>query len=188
LFYAPGSIFGSEVGVGSSFHILRSRARFGRYRWRRVQFSCFALSDSFWAISRVSGHVFTFISRTYFWRRDQFSCFALSDLFWAVATTSGADFMFCAPGSFSTILRAPVHFSCFPLRTRFGWYQGHRVAFSCFALPDSFSTVPRVLVAVFLVCAPRHNLGGIDGVRPRFHILCSRTRLGQYRWRRVRFS
>jgi hypothetical protein len=45
MFCAPGLVFGSTEGVGSRFHILRSRTRFRRYRGRRVPFSCFALLD-----------------------------------------------------------------------------------------------------------------------------------------------
>jgi hypothetical protein len=45
-FCAPRLIFGGTEGVGSHFHILRSRTRFRRYRVCRVPFSCFALPDS----------------------------------------------------------------------------------------------------------------------------------------------
>jgi hypothetical protein len=47
MFCAPGLIFGSTEGVGSLFHVLRSRTHFRQYRGRRVPFSCFALPDSF---------------------------------------------------------------------------------------------------------------------------------------------
>jgi hypothetical protein len=79
MFYAPGLVFGGTEGVGSRFHVLRSRTRFRRYRgrrvlfhvlrarthfrwyrWRRVPFSCFALPDTFSAVSRVSGNVLIF--------------------------------------------------------------------------------------------------------------------------------
>jgi hypothetical protein len=60
MFCAPGLIFGGTEGVGSLFHVLRSRTRFRRYRGLRVLFSCFALPDSFSTISRVSGPVFMF--------------------------------------------------------------------------------------------------------------------------------
>jgi hypothetical protein len=39
LFCAPGLVFGGTEGVGSRFHVLRSRTRFRRYRGRRVPFS-----------------------------------------------------------------------------------------------------------------------------------------------------
>jgi hypothetical protein len=60
MFCAPGHIFGSTEGVGSCFHVLRSRTRFRRYRGRRVPFSCFALPDSVLAVPRASGPVFKF--------------------------------------------------------------------------------------------------------------------------------
>jgi hypothetical protein len=58
MFCAPGHVFGSAGVVGSLFHVLRSRTRFRWFRGRRVQFSCFALPDSFSAVSRASGNVF----------------------------------------------------------------------------------------------------------------------------------
>jgi hypothetical protein len=60
IFCAPGLIFDVAEGVGSRFHILCSRICFGRYRRRRVQFSCFALPGSFGAVTRVSGPIFRF--------------------------------------------------------------------------------------------------------------------------------
>jgi hypothetical protein len=44
---AHGLVFGGSDGIGSSFHVLRSRTHFHQYRGvRRVLFSYFALSDS----------------------------------------------------------------------------------------------------------------------------------------------
>jgi hypothetical protein len=60
MFCAPGLFFGGTEGVGSRFHVLRSRTRFRWYRGRRVPFSFFALSDSFSAVSSASGLVFMF--------------------------------------------------------------------------------------------------------------------------------
>jgi hypothetical protein len=45
MFCAPGLVFDGTDGVGSRFHVLRARTRFGRYRGRRVPFSCFARPD-----------------------------------------------------------------------------------------------------------------------------------------------
>jgi hypothetical protein len=59
-FCAPGLVFGCIVGVGSLFHVLRSRTHFRQYLGRWVPFSCFALQDSFSAIPRESGPFFTF--------------------------------------------------------------------------------------------------------------------------------
>jgi hypothetical protein len=60
MFYAPGHSFGSTEGVGSHFHVLRSRTSFRRYRRRRVLFSCFTLPYSFSAVPRASGPVIKF--------------------------------------------------------------------------------------------------------------------------------
>jgi hypothetical protein len=60
MFCAPGLVLGGTEGVGSHFHVLRSRNLFRRCRVRRVPFSCFALPDSFSAVSKASGPVFMF--------------------------------------------------------------------------------------------------------------------------------
>jgi hypothetical protein len=53
-------VFGGTEDIGSSFHVLRYRSRFRRYRGRGVQFSCFALSNSFWTVPKASGPIFMF--------------------------------------------------------------------------------------------------------------------------------
>jgi hypothetical protein len=60
IFYTPGLVFGGTEGVGSRFHILRSRTSFRRYRGRPVPFSRSAPSDSFSAEPRASVPVFMF--------------------------------------------------------------------------------------------------------------------------------
>jgi hypothetical protein len=60
MFCAPELIFGGTEGVGSRFHVLRSRTHFWRYRGRQDPFSYFSRSDLFWAIPRASGPVFLF--------------------------------------------------------------------------------------------------------------------------------
>jgi hypothetical protein len=60
MFCAPGLVFVGTEGVGSRFHVLRSRTLFRRYRGRRVLFSCFALPDTFSTVPTASGHVFMF--------------------------------------------------------------------------------------------------------------------------------
>jgi hypothetical protein len=121
-FYAPGLVFDGTEGVGARFHVLHSKTLFGRYRGRRVPFSCFALPDSFRAVLRASGTVFKFCAlenvisgtkgfgahfhvlryRTRFWRYRgrwvPFSCFALPDTFSALPRAPDPVFMFCAPG------------------------------------------------------------------------------------------
>jgi hypothetical protein len=62
IFCAPELVFdGSEV-VGFLFHYFRS-TRFGRYRGRRVSFSCYALLDKLVAVPRASGLFFMFCAR-----------------------------------------------------------------------------------------------------------------------------
>jgi hypothetical protein len=53
MFCTHGLVFGGTEGVGSRFHVLRYRTRFGRYSGRRVPFSCFARPDSFSAVPRA---------------------------------------------------------------------------------------------------------------------------------------
>jgi hypothetical protein len=59
-FCAVGLVFGGTDGVGSRFHVLRSRTRFRLYRGRRVPFLRFALPDSFLTVTSASRPVFTF--------------------------------------------------------------------------------------------------------------------------------
>jgi hypothetical protein len=121
MFCAPRLIFGGKEGVGSHFHVLRSRARFRWYRERWVPFSCFARPNLFSAVPRKSGPAFMFCSlglffggsegvearfhvlryRICFWRcegrRLLFSCFALPNSFCALPRVSAFIFMFSAP-------------------------------------------------------------------------------------------
>jgi hypothetical protein len=60
MFSVPGLIFGGTVGVGSRFLVLRARTGFRLFPEHRVPFSCFVRPDSFSAIPRVSGPIFTF--------------------------------------------------------------------------------------------------------------------------------
>jgi hypothetical protein len=111
-------------GVGSSFHILRSQNHFRPYQGRQIQFSYFALSNSFLAVSRESTPTFVFCAPGLV-----FGC------------TDGV-------GSTFHVLRSQTHFrqSCgrwvqfsyFPLLYLFQRYQWCWVQFSCFTLPESF--------------------------------------------------
>jgi hypothetical protein len=89
---------------------------------RQVPFSCFALSNSFSTVPRVSGPVFMFyapnlvlggtegaLSRfhvlrsssglgLYRGREVPFSCFLLPNLFWALSREPDPVFIFCALG------------------------------------------------------------------------------------------
>jgi hypothetical protein len=53
-------IFGGIEVVGSRFQVLRFRNRFRRYHGHRFSFSCFALSNTFWALLMVPGPIFIF--------------------------------------------------------------------------------------------------------------------------------
>jgi hypothetical protein len=175
MFCAPGLVFGGSEGVGSRFHVLRSRTHFRRFRGRRVLFSCFARPDSFPAVPRASGPVFMFCApglifggtegvrfgfhvfraRTLFrrfgGRRVLFSCLARPDSFSEVPRASGPVFMFCAPGLvFGCSGGVRSRFNVLRSRTRFRRCRVRRVPFSCFALPDSFSAVPGASGPVFM--------------------------------------
>jgi hypothetical protein len=52
MFCSPGLIFGYR------FHVWRFRTHFRLYRWRRVPFSCFALSGLFFAVPEALDSVF----------------------------------------------------------------------------------------------------------------------------------
>jgi hypothetical protein len=140
-FNVPVLVFGETEGVGSRFHVLRSRTFFQRYRGCRQPFSCFALPKSFSTVPWASGFVFIFCApghvffsaegvgsrflvlhcrtlfRRYRGRRVPFSCFARPHLFSAVPRSSGPVFIFGA-------------------RTHFLWYRGRRFPFSYFALSN----------------------------------------------------
>jgi hypothetical protein len=72
LFCAPGLLFDGAECVGSLIHVLRAQthfrrlqgrrvaSRFQRYRVRRVSISRFPCPDSFLAVPRASGPIFTF--------------------------------------------------------------------------------------------------------------------------------
>jgi hypothetical protein len=161
MFYAPELIFGCTEGVGTHFHVLRSRTHFRLYRGLPVPFSCFARLESFSAVMRASGPVFIFCApglifgsvecvgscfhvlrartcfRRYRGRLILFSYFACPDSFSAVLRTSGPVFMFCALGLiFGGTECVGFSFHVLRSRTRFRRYRGRQVPFSSFALPD----------------------------------------------------
>jgi hypothetical protein len=142
------------------FHVLRSRTHLRRYRGRRVPFSCFALPDSFSAVSRTLGPIFLFCAlellvggtdgvgfpfhvlrsrnrfRRYRGRPIPFSSFPLPNMFLAVPRASGPIFMFCTPGLLFDGTECVG--SCFQVlrsRTRFRRYRGSRLPFSGFWTP-----------------------------------------------------
>jgi hypothetical protein len=174
MFCAPGLVSGGTEGVGYRFYFLRSRTHFGRYRGRRVPFSSFAITNTFWVVRRPSGLIFKFCSlghvfggtegvgsrfhvlrspthfRQYRGRRGSISCFALPDSFSTVARTLWPVGIFCARGHI------------------FEGTEG--------------------VGPVFMFCTPRLVSGGTEAVGARFHVLRSRTLFQRNRGRRVRFS
>jgi hypothetical protein len=188
MFCAFELVFDGTEGVGSCFHVLRSRTHFGRYRRRRVPFSCFALPDSFGTVPKVVGPVFMFCA---------------PEIVWGGPRASGPIFKFCAHGHiFGGTEGVGSHFHVSHSRTRFRRYRWRRVPFSCFVLPNPFWAVSRASGAVFTFCAPRLILtlprasgpvfmfcapglvfDGTEGVGSRLHILRYRT---NFRWNRRR--
>jgi hypothetical protein len=204
MFCAPKLVFGGTEGV---------RSRFRRNRGCRLPFSCFALLDLFLAVRMASVLVFMFCApelvfdgsegvrscfhilrpqtrfRRYRGHRVPFSYFALPDSFSAVPRASGLIFMFCVAGLvFGGKEGVGSHFHVLRSRTIFRRYRGRWVPFSYFALPDSFSAVLGASGSVFMFCAPGLIFGCTKVVGSRFHFLCSQTRFGRYRGRRVLFS
>jgi hypothetical protein len=105
MFCTLGFVFGGTEGVGSCFHVLRSRTRIRcrRCRVRRVPFSGFECPNSFSAVTRALVPIFMFCAPGLIFqrcrvRRVPFSCFALLESFPAVPRASFPVFMFCAPG------------------------------------------------------------------------------------------
>jgi hypothetical protein len=192
MFCPPGLIFGGTDGVGSRFHVLRSRNHLRRYRGRWDPLPCFALPDSFSAVPRASDPVFMFcateIVLRYRGRRVRISYFAFPDSFSAVPRASALVFMFCAPGLvFDGTVGVGSRFHVLRSQTRFQRCGGRRLLFSCFALPDSFSAVPTASCPVFMFCPSEHVFDGSEGVGSRFHVLRSRTRFRRCAVHRVRF-
>jgi hypothetical protein len=193
MFSAPGLIFDSSEGVGSRFHVLRSRTHFQRFGGRRVPFSCFVLPDTFLAVARASVLISKFC--------------ALGHVS-AVRRASGLFFMFCVPVLvFGDTEGVGSRFHVLCTRTNLWWYRRRPLSFSCFALTETFSAVCRPSGPVFMFCVPEHIFGGTNGVRSRFHVLrsqplfrrCgrrqvpfhvlrSRTRIRRCEGRRVLFS
>jgi hypothetical protein len=165
MFCAPGLIFGGSEGIGSRFHFLRARTRFGWYRERRVPFFMFSGPGIIFRGAECVGSRFHVLrARTRFrqcrGRPVSFSCFACPDSFSVVPMASGPVFMFCPPGLvFGGSECVGSRFHVLRSMTHFRRYLGRRVPFSCFALPNSFSAVPRASGPDFMFCAPELVFG-----------------------------
>jgi hypothetical protein len=155
MFCALRHVFGGSKGIGSRFHVLRSRTRFRRYRGRQFPFSCFTLIDSFLAVLRVSGPVFKF--------------YAPGPILGGTEGAGSSLHVSRSRTRFGRYQGCRVQFSCFGSRTRFGRYRGRRVPFSCFALRDHFWALLRASGPILKLRAPGLILGGTEGVRPCFH-------------------
>jgi hypothetical protein len=173
MFCVPKHFFNGVEGVGSYFHVLKSRTHFRRFRQRLVPFSCFGLPDSFLAVPRTSAPVFMFYApglvfdgtegvgsrfhvlrtQTRFRRcpvcRVPFSCFARPNSFSTVQKASGPVFMFCSLGLI------------------FGGTEG---------------------VRSHMFWAPEFVFGGSEVGGSRFHVLPSQTHFRRYRRRWFPFS
>jgi hypothetical protein len=151
MFCVPGPVLGGTEGARSNFHVLRSQTHFRRYQGRHVQFSCFALPDSF-SVVRCAPVSFSMVSRA---SGPVFMYCAPRHIFLAVPRVSGLIVMFCAP------------------RLVLGGTEGVRFSFFYLALLDPFSEVPRAWGPIFMFYAPELIFRGIEGLSSRFHVLCS---------------
>jgi hypothetical protein len=157
IFCSPRLIFDGTEGVGSCFHVLRSRTRFRRYRGRGVSFSYFARPDSFSAVPRASGPVFMFCA---------------PGLVFGGTEGVGSRFYVLRPGLvFGGTEVVGSRFHVLRSRTNFWRYRGSRVPFSVFVLRDSFSAVTSASGPVFTFCAPGLIFGGTEGVGSYFHVV-----------------
>jgi hypothetical protein len=183
MFYAPGLVFDGTEGVGSHFHVLRSRTRFQRYRGLLVPFSCFALPDSFSAVPMAYGPIFIFCAPGLVFGGTE----GVGSRFHVLRSRTRYR-RYRGLGSRFHALRAQNRFRVLRARAHFRRYRGRRVPFSCFTRPDSFSAVPRASGPVFKLCAPGLIFGYTVGVVSRIHVLRARTLFRMYRGRRVPFS
>jgi hypothetical protein len=122
-------------------------------------------------------------------RQLPFLCFVLPDSFFAVMRASAPVFKFCAPGIiFDGTEGIRSRFHVCTLGHVFGDREGVGSRFHVLRTRNRFSAVPRVLVSVYMFCAPEVVSRGTEGVRSRFHVLRDRTGFRRYRGRRLQFS
>jgi hypothetical protein len=115
MFCTPGLVFGGTSGIGSRFHVLRSRTRFRRYRGHRVPFPRFASGLVFGGTEGVESSFHVLRSRTHFRRY-----LGRRVTFLAGQRASCRVFMFCAPGHvFSGTEDIRFRFNVLHARTHF---------------------------------------------------------------------
>jgi hypothetical protein len=165
----PEPIFGGAGCVGSIFHILRSCTHFSRYRGHRVEFSFFALPNSFSAVPRAPTLVFMFCTLG-----SVFDNTEGANSFSVIPRASGAVFMFCAPRHDLGGIKGTGFYFYF-LRSRTCFRQYRQGLIFMFVLPESFSAVSSVSGLAFIFCATGLIFCGTEDVGTRFLILLSRT-------------
>jgi hypothetical protein len=205
MFCVPELIFGGTYGVGSRFHVLRSRSLFRRCGKRRVPFSYFAPPDSFSAVSMASSRVFMLCVPVRIFGGSEgvgshFHGLRSGLVFGGFKGVVSGFHVLLSRTHFRRYRRRRVSFLCFALlglvfggtvgacyrfhilcaRTHFRRYLGHRVPFSYFARTNSFSAVSRASCPICMFCTPEVIFGGTYGVRSRFHVFRSRTRFRRF--------
>jgi hypothetical protein len=149
----------------------------------RAPLSCFALQDSFSAVSRLSGPIFMFCAPGLIFGGIEGVGSHFHDLH------AQSHFRrYRGVGSHFHDLLARTHFLVLRDRTHLRRFRGRQVLFSCFARPDSISTVLRASNLIFMFCAPGLVFGGTECVGSRFLVLRSRTHFRPYRGCWVPFS
>jgi hypothetical protein len=177
MFCASGPMIDRTEGVGSCFHVSRSRTRFRWYRGCRASFhvlrsllifggtkgtivSCFYILHYILVLDGIEGVGYCFLDlrsqnrlRRCHRRRVPFSFFC--------ALRPRPVFLSCAFGLvFGGTKGVGSSFLILRIKTRVRRYRGRSIQFLCFAPPDPFSSA--------------------EGVRFSFHVLRSRTHFRRY--------
>jgi hypothetical protein len=134
MFCAHGLIFGGTEGVGSLFHVLRSRTRFRRCRVHPVPLSCFALPESLSAVVRASGPVFIFCALGILIGGSEgvgshFHVLASGLVFGGSEGVGSRFHVLCSRTRFRRCRVRQVHFHVLHARTRFRRCRGRKVPF-----------------------------------------------------------
>jgi hypothetical protein len=115
MFCSPGLVFDGTEGIGSLFHVLRSRTRFRRYRVRKVPLCYLPLPDSFSAVPTALGPVFMFCA---------------PQLIFGGTERVGSHFhVLSVRTRFRQYRGIGFHFHVFPVRTHLRRFQGRPIPF-----------------------------------------------------------